>query len=108
MSRTIKVILAVIFVLLITFSAISIFQDLGKRLKVDVTDRKLYTGTRADQDHVLERREFPMRDAVHQRGRGHQGHGFGVRHRSRTASSIKASKSGLGMAPIFKIPRIAI
>ena len=36
MSRTIKVILAVIFVLLVTFSAISIFQDLGKRLKVDL------------------------------------------------------------------------
>jgi len=50
MSRTIKLVLAVIFVLLITFSAISIFQDLGKRLKVDVTDRKLYTlsaGTRS-------------------------------------------------------------
>ena len=50
MSRTIKVILAVIFVLLITFSAISIFQDLGKRLKVDVTDNRLYTlsaGTRS-------------------------------------------------------------
>ena len=50
MSRTIKVILAVIFVLLVTFSAISIFQDLGKRLKVDVTDHKLYTlsaGTRS-------------------------------------------------------------
>jgi ABC-type uncharacterized transport system involved in gliding motility auxiliary subunit len=50
MSRTIKVILAVIFVLLITFCAISIFQDLGKRLKVDITDHKLYTlsaGTRS-------------------------------------------------------------
>ena len=50
MSRTIKATLAVIFVLLITFSAISIFQDLGKRLKVDVTDHKLYTlsaGTRS-------------------------------------------------------------
>jgi ABC-2 type transport system permease protein len=50
MSRTIKMTLAVIFVLLITFSAISIFQDLGKRLKVDVTDHKLYTlsaGTRS-------------------------------------------------------------
>jgi len=43
MSRTIKMILAVIFVLLVTFSAISVFQDLGKRLKVDVTDHKLYT-----------------------------------------------------------------
>ncbi len=50
MSRTIKVILAVIFVLLMTFSAISVFQDLGKRLKIDVTDHKLYTlsaGTRS-------------------------------------------------------------
>ncbi len=43
MTRTIRVILAVIFVLLITFSAISICQNLGKRLKVDVTDQKLYT-----------------------------------------------------------------
>jgi ABC-2 type transport system permease protein len=43
MTRTIRVILAVIFVLLITFGAISICQNLGKRLKVDVTDQKLYT-----------------------------------------------------------------
>ncbi|MGA2679884.1 MAG: Gldg family protein [Sedimentisphaerales bacterium] len=43
MSRTIRVILAVIFVLLITFGAISICQNLGKRLKVDVTGQKLYT-----------------------------------------------------------------
>ena len=43
MSRTIRVILAIIFVLLITFGAISICQNLGKRLKVDVTDKKLYT-----------------------------------------------------------------
>ncbi len=50
MSRTIKLVLAVIFILLITFSAISIFQTLGKRLKIDVTDRRLYTlsaGTRS-------------------------------------------------------------
>jgi ABC-type uncharacterized transport system involved in gliding motility auxiliary subunit len=37
------VVLAIIFVLLITFGAISICQNLGKRLKVDVTDQKLYT-----------------------------------------------------------------
>ena len=43
MSRTIKAIIAVIFVLVITFSAISIFQNIGKRLKVDVTEQKLYT-----------------------------------------------------------------
>ncbi len=43
MSRNIRVILAVIFVLLITFGAISICQNLGKRLKIDVTDQKFYT-----------------------------------------------------------------
>ncbi len=43
MSRTIRVTLAVVFVLLITFGAISICQNLGKRLKIDVTDQKLYT-----------------------------------------------------------------
>jgi ABC-type uncharacterized transport system involved in gliding motility auxiliary subunit len=40
----------VVFVLIITFSAISIFQDIGKRVKVDVTEQKLYTlsdGTKA-------------------------------------------------------------
>jgi ABC-2 type transport system permease protein len=43
MSRIIRVTLAVVFILLITFGAISICQNLGKRLKVDVTDQKLYT-----------------------------------------------------------------
>lgn len=50
MGRTIKTVLAVFFVLLITFSAISIFHTIGKRLKVDVTDHRLYTlsaGTRS-------------------------------------------------------------
>jgi len=43
MSRTIRAIIAVVFVLVITFSAISISQNVGKRLKVDVTGQKLYT-----------------------------------------------------------------
>ncbi|MHC4152394.1 MAG: Gldg family protein [Planctomycetota bacterium] len=43
MSRTIKVILAVIFVLAIMFSAISISQNIGASLRADVTERKLYT-----------------------------------------------------------------
>ena len=43
MSRTIKVILAVIFVLAIMFSAISISQNIGRSLRADVTERKLYT-----------------------------------------------------------------
>jgi ABC-type uncharacterized transport system involved in gliding motility auxiliary subunit len=50
MNRTIRAITAVIFVLVITFSAISICQNVGRSWKVDVTGQKLYTlskGTRA-------------------------------------------------------------
>lgn len=50
MNRTVKAIIAVIFVLVITFSAVSICQNLGKSLKLDITDQKLYTlseGTKA-------------------------------------------------------------
>jgi ABC-type uncharacterized transport system involved in gliding motility auxiliary subunit len=50
MSRTLRAITGVIFVLVITFSAISICQDVGRRLKIDVTEPKLYTlssGTKA-------------------------------------------------------------
>lgn len=50
MNRTIRAITAVIFVLAITFSAISICQNVGRSWKVDVTGQKLYTlskGTRA-------------------------------------------------------------
>jgi ABC-2 type transport system permease protein len=50
MSRTLRAIIAVVFVLVMTFSAISIFQNVGGRLKVDVTGQKLYTlsaGTRS-------------------------------------------------------------
>jgi ABC-type uncharacterized transport system involved in gliding motility auxiliary subunit len=50
MSRTLRAVIAVIFVLVITFSAISISQNVGKRLKIDVTGQKLYmlsAGTRA-------------------------------------------------------------
>jgi len=50
MGRTLKAIIAVIFVLVMTFSAISVCQNIGKRLKVDVTEPKLYTlspGTKA-------------------------------------------------------------
>jgi len=43
MNRTMRAILAVIFILIITFCAISIFQDIGRSLKVDITDQKLYT-----------------------------------------------------------------
>ncbi len=50
MSRTLRVVIAVVFVLTITFSAISISQNVVKRLKIDVTEQKLYTlspGTKA-------------------------------------------------------------
>ncbi|MGD0078993.1 MAG: GldG family protein, partial [Sedimentisphaerales bacterium] len=50
MNRMLKLIIGVVFVLVITFSAISICQDVGKRLKVDVTGPKVYTlspGTKA-------------------------------------------------------------
>ncbi len=50
MSRTLRAIIAVIFILTITFCAISISQNVGSRLKMDVTGQKLYTlsdGTKA-------------------------------------------------------------
>jgi len=49
-NRTIRAIIGVIFVLVITFSAISICQNIGKSLKADVTEQRLYTlsaGTKA-------------------------------------------------------------
>jgi ABC-type uncharacterized transport system involved in gliding motility auxiliary subunit len=52
-NRTIRAIVGVVFVLVITFSAISICQNIGSAyggLKLDVTDQKLYTlsdGTKA-------------------------------------------------------------
>jgi len=42
-NRTIRAIIGTGLVLVIIFSAISICQDIGKGLKVDVTDQKLYT-----------------------------------------------------------------
>jgi len=50
MNRTIRTIIGAGLVLVIIFSAISISQNIGKGLKVDVTDQKLYTlsdGTKA-------------------------------------------------------------
>ncbi len=49
-NRTIRAIIGAILVLVITFSAISISQNVGKVLKVDITDQRLYTlsdGTKA-------------------------------------------------------------
>jgi len=50
MNRTIRAILGAVFVLVIVFSAISICQNIGRSLKVDVTEQRLYTlsdGTKA-------------------------------------------------------------
>ena len=50
MSKMIKSILGVIFILIIMFCAIVLTQNIGKRLKLDITDQKIYTlsdGTRA-------------------------------------------------------------
>jgi len=43
MNRTIRAIIAVLFILIIVFSAISICQNIGRRLKLDVTEQKIYT-----------------------------------------------------------------
>ncbi len=50
MSNTIRMIVGVILVLVIMFCSISICHDIGKSLKLDMTEKKLYTlsdGTRA-------------------------------------------------------------
>ena len=50
MNRTIRAILGAILILIIAFSGISISQNLGSRLKVDITDQGIYTlsdGTKA-------------------------------------------------------------
>ena len=50
MNRTIRSIIGVILVLIITFSAVIVCQNIGKSLRVDITDQRLYTlsyGTRA-------------------------------------------------------------
>jgi ABC-2 type transport system permease protein len=50
MNRTVRAILGAVLILIIAFSGISICQNIGGRLKVDVTEQGLYTlsdGTRA-------------------------------------------------------------
>jgi ABC-2 type transport system permease protein len=43
MSRTIRAIIGAVLILIIVFSGISICQNLGARLKVDITDQRIYT-----------------------------------------------------------------
>jgi ABC-2 type transport system permease protein len=50
MNRTIRAILGAALILVIVFSGISICQNMGSRLKVDITDQRIYSlsaGTRA-------------------------------------------------------------
>ncbi len=50
LNRTIRAAIGAVLVLVITFSAIKICQNITKRLKLDITDQKLYTlsdGTKA-------------------------------------------------------------
>jgi len=50
MNRTVRAVLGAILILIIAFSGISVCQNLGGRVKVDVTDQNLYTlsdGTKA-------------------------------------------------------------
>lgn len=49
MNRTMKIILAMVFIAAIAVSAVSIIHRVGKSMRIDITDRKLYTlsdGTR--------------------------------------------------------------
>jgi ABC-2 type transport system permease protein len=60
MNRTIRAILGAGFVLVIIFSAISICQNIGEPLKLDITDQRLYTlsdGTKA----ILSKLNQPIR-----------------------------------------------
>ncbi|MFC1738508.1 GldG family protein [Planctomycetota bacterium] len=57
MSRTIKVILAVVFIIIITFAAVSICQNTGERLRADITEQQLYTlsdGTKAILNKLIQ------------------------------------------------------
>jgi len=60
MNRMIRAILGASFVLVIVFSAISIFQNIGKPLKLDITEQRLFTlsdGTKA----ILAKLNQPIR-----------------------------------------------
>lgn len=60
MNRTIKVILAVIFILVIIVSAVSVVEDIFSRVKVDVTEHKLYTLSDGSKS-ILEKLNQPVK-----------------------------------------------
>jgi len=60
MNRTLRAILGAVLILIIVFSGISVCQNLGSRVKMDVTDQRIYTlseGTRA----ILSRLNQPIK-----------------------------------------------
>ncbi|MDR4506944.1 MAG: GldG family protein [Candidatus Brocadiaceae bacterium] len=60
MNRTVRTIIGVALVLVITFSTISVCQNLGKSIKIDVTEQNLYTlsdGTKA----ILQKLNQPVK-----------------------------------------------
>lgn len=60
MNRIIRTIIAVILIAIITVAAISITQDIGKKLRLDVTEKKLYTLSQGSKD-ILAKLNQPIK-----------------------------------------------
>ncbi|MBN1510365.1 MAG: GldG family protein [Sedimentisphaerales bacterium] len=60
MNRTIRAIVGAVLVLIIAFSGISISQNIGKRLRVDVTEQGLYTLSKGTKS-ILSRLNQPIK-----------------------------------------------
>ncbi len=60
MNRTLQATLGVILILVITFSAISVTQQMGRHFKLDVTDQKIFTLSEGTQA-ILARLNQPIR-----------------------------------------------
>jgi ABC-type uncharacterized transport system involved in gliding motility auxiliary subunit len=52
MNRTLRMVLAIIFVGIITFSVISIFNNIKTQPKLDATERNLYTLSQGSKNIV--------------------------------------------------------
>lgn len=60
MNRTVQATLGVILILVITFAAICVTQEIGRNLKADVTDQKIFTLSEGTQS-ILDRLNQPIR-----------------------------------------------
>ncbi|MFC1633844.1 Gldg family protein [Planctomycetota bacterium] len=60
MNRLMRAILGAVFVLVMVFSAISIFQNIGKSFKMDITDQRLYTLSEGTQS-ILAKLNQPIK-----------------------------------------------